>query len=233
VDVLEITIVALVCFVPPIIGSIYQVKSPDAGKPLENCSQIFIKFSYDLAKIFLLIYIALNQYGSLSAVGIGYTGPGGGECGVVDIALILILIYGYLLKRLKKIEVVNLKVRTSFEYRTFSQRFYYYISLVVSVIAEEMLYRGYLVLLLGNLTGQVFLFAVISIVLSVIVHLYQGLWAIPFHIIMASSLVAISIIGGSIYFSFAFHMFWNTISIIKIWIAQDRKSKAATESNQE
>ncbi len=64
-------------------------------------------------------------------------------------------------------------------------------SAVLGPIHEEIVYRGFLVYFLGNLTGHPTLAILVGLVLCITVHLYQGFWAIPYHVLFYATVVTI------------------------------------------
>lgn len=62
---------------------------------------------------------------------------------------------------------------------------------ILGPIHEEIVYRGFFVFFLGQLTGYPTLSIAFGLILCVTVHLYQGYWAIPSHALFFAIAVAI------------------------------------------
>ena len=77
-------------------------------------------------------------------------------------------------KREQKIDLAEPAMKVFAVQRSTWERIVFLPILFLGVIGEELLYRGYLVLILGNETGFMALWVLLSIVLSVVAHLYQG-----------------------------------------------------------
>lgn len=62
---------------------------------------------------------------------------------------------------------------------------------VLGPIHEEIVYRGFFVYMLGNLSGYPALGVLVGLVLCITVHLYQGYWGIPYHVLFFAAVVVI------------------------------------------
>jgi membrane protease YdiL (CAAX protease family) len=69
------------------------------------------------------------------------------------------------------------------------------LTLWLGVIAEDLVFRGYLVLGLGARTGSYFPWMVLSIILSIAAHLYQG---VSWKLMLGQGLFALIFTGVSL-----------------------------------
>jgi len=107
--------------------------------------------------------------------------------------------------------------------RTKLERFVSALIMPLSIISEEILYRGYLVLYLGNIYNAFLLFGFSSIILSVLSHLYQGKGRIISNLIFASAMVFITIITGKILLAITVHLLNNYLVMFTRWRISNKK----------
>ncbi len=107
--------------------------------------------------------------------------------------------------------------------RTRLERFVSALIMPLSIISEEILYRGYLVLYLGNIYNAFLLFGFSSIILSVLSHLYQGKGRIISNLIFASAMVFITIITGKILLAITVHLLNNYLVMFTRWRISNKK----------
>ncbi|MCJ7715365.1 MAG: CPBP family intramembrane metalloprotease [Anaerolineales bacterium] len=92
----------------------------------------------------------------------------------------------------------------------------------LSSMSEEFLYRGYIVLFLGYFYDLLYIFGAISIVLSVMIHIYQGRDKIIFHSLFALLFVGVTILSRNIFIATTIHIFNNLYTQISIWKIADK-----------
>jgi len=86
---------------------------------------------------------------------------------------------------------------------------------IVCPIHEELVYRGFLVYMLANLTQLPWLAILFGLVLCLIVHLYQGWWAIPAHILFYATFVALLFSPAGLLAGISMHVANNTDTWIR------------------
>lgn len=88
-----------------------------------------------------------------------------------------------------------------------------------STIAEDLIYRGYLILLLGKLTNTFLPWALISIFIMVLLHIYQGRTTrrIIYHILLAGFFAVLTITTQNILAPITAHVYHNFIHRVKLW----------------
>ncbi len=119
-------------------------------------------------------------------------------------------------------DIVQLWIKEVSDSNTNIQRIIALIFIFFSIISEELLYRGYVVLYLGYHYGELILFGIISIVLSVISHLYQGKERILYHTLFAVIMVIITIETKNILLTIALHFFLSSLSVLNYWKNSDQ-----------
>jgi len=97
------------------------------------------------------------------------------------------------------------------------QKLLYFIDLWLAVIGEELVYRGYLILLLGSQTGNLYAWMAFSATLSVVVHLYQGrTWRVAIsHMLLACLFIFVAVITNSLFAAIIPHLVYNTVWLIR------------------
>lgn len=94
----------------------------------------------------------------------------------------------------------------------------------IAVVSEEMLFRGFLIIYLGRIYNSMLFFGIISIVLSVTSHLYQGKTLIMNNFVFSIVLVVITIITGKILLATIIHLINNNIVVFSRWRIENKKS---------
>jgi membrane protease YdiL (CAAX protease family) len=96
-----------------------------------------------------------------------------------------------------------------------------YSDLWIAVIGEELVYRGYLVLLMSRQTGALFPWIAFSLALSILVHLYQGrTWKLALgQMLIAALFIFVVVITDSLMAAIIPHLVYNTV-----WLSRALKS---------
>ncbi len=228
--ILEILIVTGIVIVENVLASTTHIRYPKSNS-LDNQPaflKLFRGFVLAFSQICLICYIALNQPKGLAAIGLGQLTESsltsyllGGS--LLSLCFLLLYAVGYRIIHGKKQIDAKFFLHLA-SYRTFWERLGFLVMLLISAIAEELVYRGYLVLLLGERVNAVLICALISVVLSVVGHLYQGRSSIVFHILFAFLAIAVTIWTGSIIMAIAMHIYNNVIMAIGSWSHIDKQA---------
>ena len=104
-------------------------------------------------------------------------------------------------------------IEATLQYRTSWQRIAYLIVLSIGVIAEDLVIRGYLILFLGATIGYKYAWALLSIALSIIIHLYQGREreTVLTHALVATLFAVVSLITWNIFTIMAGHLYFDIV----------------------
>ena len=223
---LEFVTVFLVGILPSAVASIAIFIDPRIIVKQNKYLDLLIQFVKVASIITLLLYISSRHNEGINIV--GFSSNGFNSLGILVMLLGFLLLFSYtsfnahIQKRSGSIPKTNPAATNMMRYKTFSERVLFWISMATGVLAEDMLYRGYLVLGIGVLTGNWVLWVLISICLSIIIHLYQREALIGYHIIIATTFVLVASIMGNIVLVVIFHLLWNTLQVIRIWQKADQ-----------
>lgn len=89
----------------------------------------------------------------------------------------------------------------------------------LGVILEELVYRGFIILVMGSLTGTYLPWIVLSAVLSVLVHLYQGrTWRLIYaYVFLAVVFTVVTMVTKNIFAAIIPHIFYDTVWLLRGW----------------
>ena len=65
------------------------------------------------------------------------------------------------------------------------------------------------------------LWALLSVTLSVVGHLYQGRSRVIYHLLFAAMAVVMTVLTGNILMATAMHLYANLITVLKVWSVTD------------
>lgn len=104
-------------------------------------------------------------------------------------------------------------------YKTGLERLAYMLALLWSVAAEDLVFRGYLVLYLGLRTGAYWPWVLVSISLSVLAHLYQGrsVQLIAGHALIAATMIGLVLWSGNLIALIGAHYLLDGMLIFRRW----------------
>jgi len=224
----ELAAVLLILVLPSVISSLWGLidrnRLMDLPHPLLN---LILAWIQALGTIVLLMYLTGVTVVGLASIGVQGTQPsilGGWDlfvwAGVITVAAQIIrTIQGSAVKPDEKSPVIPWYA-TWFSRFDSGWSFAAYLSIVPwQVVAEELVFRGYLILLWGARTGAYELFAILSIALFVAAHLYQGRrWSdiLP-HLILAIVDSVVTIMYKSVIPAIGMHLLSNLMFYLRYW----------------
>jgi membrane protease YdiL (CAAX protease family) len=189
---------------------------------------------YSLGQIFLVLYIGLQQQIGLVSVGIDLQRMDLLWAGVIY-ACLSILFYRFV------VQPLFLREKRTFEEMgfyddTLSVKSPLQRSLLISyvslaAIAEELIYRGYFILIWGQRINSPILCATISSIIFIILHLYRGKKTIPYYTTITIFLVIPTLYANTILISVGMHIFVNLAATIGIWVREERRLKKESETS--
>jgi membrane protease YdiL (CAAX protease family) len=183
--------------------------------------------------IFFLLYITMHQPERLLSIGIDFTQLENSCFGGLIVLGISVGLYatGHRIVTGKKPEIdySQKHIQTRLSYRKLSLRALYIVNLVLVSIEEEMVFRGYFVLLWGHRTDAVILVALISGTLFIAMHLYHGKKAIAYLIFFTAGVTISTILSDSIMIAVSAHIFHNLISSLGLWHHEAKKRRKELE----
>jgi len=219
--------IILLCLsiIPTLLGNIFRTSRRNIRKQdIDVWEVFFARILQSLTLISILLFFFLRSDEGLSLIGLGIETPGGVSNIILTSAIVFVYFNGIFGLCKKIINKGAPYLRQSYTHLDelmllFSPklRILALLILFLSVICEEILYRGYIVLFLGTRLEQIISFGLISIILSVFGHLYQGKDKIAYHLLIAVLLVSLTIITKSILISITIHLFNNLFAVFALW----------------
>jgi len=226
-------------------GMILALNTSDTSKTQNAFQSAVREWLPAWASITLVALVAFIQPEGLNAIGINpdlktanFSAAVEGFCWFAGVLILFYFIYRIVLGKKnpnefdvrlsERPEVVGVSaIRGSLE------RFVYLSILPVGVIAEEFVYRGYLVLLWGERSGNMLLWGALSVVFSIIVHLYQGinLRNLLIHLVLAASLTAVTILTNNLMAAITGHLFNNLAFTLNTWRLADHQGLVPAEKS--
>jgi membrane protease YdiL (CAAX protease family) len=233
----ELILVAAVAILPSAAGSLFSVLHPEAARRRLEATDPFqislMRFVQSIGGIAAVLLVALGQPEGLASIGIRLGQPVvltdallTSLLIVVSILVAVLVVRLLLGPRLKRDETSPHGRLLEFAFhKTRWDRMLYATVMPFSAVAEEMTYRGYLVLLFADRTGNLVPWILLSIGLTITIHLYQGIRVplILFHTVYAALMIWLTLYSGGIEGPILIHATWNTVNFIRTWQAADRE----------
>ena len=236
---LELMAVLFVVVLPGVLGCILIIKS----KPDELSKDIYAGLSaallYGVGTIFLMLYIAMGQEQKLLSIGIDLERHPGIFPEIIFGVFIgsIFLLISFLISRkiLKKREFERSpkQVQTILACKTPHQRALLIARVLLAAIDEELVYRGYFVLLWGRRTDSIIACAIVSGLIFVAVHLYAGKKLIVYYVFVTLLLTASAILSRGIMIPIGIHIYLNLSSTIGTWSASEKEELTEQEASKE
>lgn len=232
--ILEFVSIIFVSVIPQLASGFVAASRPDSirsSTPLE----ILIRYwTGSVSAIVVVLLVAVGQPNGTASVGIvtpstplAASNANAILVGIISVVLMILATYvAHGLSRLlgrsvpdEPFNVSNPWVVMLLRYQEFWGRFAHVTVVPLTVIAEEMVYRGYLVLFLGSQTRAFIPWIILSIALSVLVHLYQGRNAksLALHALYAALFIALVLLTNNILTPIVAHVYFNMISASQTW----------------
>lgn len=244
IDIVETLVVVSVGILPWISATVYRLKYPSQDFSYPMPVQLAVQFTQSIMVILVLLYVALNQPLGLVSIGLSFSSFDVEDIGLINsiTAFVMgsIIIYSFIMlpfslyatfiHKIMKKETDLSKIPTEVfskysKYRSFWSRIVFLIQLLLNVAAEELLFRGYFVILLGEKTGAVFLCTLISIALFVMAHLHYGRSRIFFYFWYGIALSWLTLSTGNIVWAISVHWCGNFFYVLKIWKSASKESR--------
>lgn len=181
--------------------------------------------------ILLILYIALHQESGLLSIGVDADEPEFLLAGVVLIS-IFFLLYVFIEKCIFKVKESTLKKdfeKEVLSYKSLWQKILLFVSVSLAAVSEELIFRGYFILIWGQRTGYPILYAVLSGIIFIVLHLHRGRKAIPYYTAATVFLVVPTLFTGTIMISLGMHLYLNVLATLGVWIrnrGEIKKQKA-------
>lgn len=233
--VLETLVVVSIGVAPAILASVIERKHPTTRSQLCPTVRTASLFAYSVAVISVLLYIALNQPSRLMSIGIRWSPFTDANTGILNevIAIVLIgpVMYGLVMLPFALVsmfahKILKREVHPEYEdrtkayfsiYRTPRERLILLLALLPAAMAEELVFRGYLVVLLGEKTGALALCVAISAILFAASHLHFGRASMPVYLWIALGLTWLTLPPQDLVLAISAHWSANVIAALKTW----------------
>lgn len=231
----------VICFgVIPGLLSQFAVKKPEVDKFKPHwITGLWLNIFHELAIILLILFISMKQSGGLDAVGLEVYStdhPFEQIVGAVFLIGIVALICTMLreLFGLKKPGEDNERPdwAGALYCKTVPAKILFLAYMLSAVVAEEMVFRGYFILLWGRRTGHIVPCAIISAVLFSFLHLYQGRKNILDHILFPVAFSVTAAVSGNIVITIYMHLWLNLIVTAKLWYREYKEKKSSATDAQ-
>ncbi len=230
--VLELLTVIFFAILPTKISLFLLLKKEQ--RVIENVSiSLLMAVIYQLGSIFLILYIGLHQKTHFSSVGLDFTNPDkiinvffaiGVFLGVYALAARFITGKKQEIDRTSYHAMLADAAKTPFQKTLFSLNF------VFAAISEELVYRGYFILLWVQRTGIIIPWAILSACLFIVGHLHYKKRDFIFVIFFTIAVTAVVIAADNIVGAIAYHGLVNFIVSMKLLKLLTSKKEKATEN---
>ena len=226
---LELSVVLLLTVTPALVGCFSKKEFLHETK--SHTSTLLINVYYSAGLILLLLYIGLQQQTELISIGIDIEKTDFLVTGIL-LASIFVLLYAGINNIIKKLFLKN---KGKSEENKWEQNFrsvqgplnrsllLAFVSL--AAISEELIYRGYFILIWGQRTNHPTICAAISGIIFIILHLNRGKKFIPYYVAITVFLTIPTLYANNILISIGMHVYINLLATAAIWIRKRKKLK--------
>jgi membrane protease YdiL (CAAX protease family) len=239
---LEFSVVFTVAILPQVLIAFYPDEIRDLLSKLPGNWRFLSTLPSRIGAILLILYISATRSDEFHSIGLNLQDATSSLAllgtGLLTGYLLLIFVFSSLRSKKVKGEITNMQQRTLTILRYsnttgFWQRLFYFIDLWLAVIGEELVYRGYLILLLGRQTGNLIPWMTFSVTLSIVVHLYQGrTWRLAIsHMIFASLFIFAAVVTNSLFAALIPHLAYNTVWLIRALRHTSKKVVTQVDDN--
>jgi membrane protease YdiL (CAAX protease family) len=223
---LEFSVVFTVAILPQVLTSFYPDEMRGLLNKLPGNWKYLSTLPNRIGVILLVLYISSSRLDGFRFIGLNLSEALSPTAllvtGLLTGYLLLIFVFSRLRSNKVKDETINMQQRTLAALRYsdttgFWKKLFAFADLWLAVIGEELVYRGYLILLLGRQTGNLIPWIAFSVALSIVIHLYQGrTWRLAAgHMILASLFIFVAVITNSLFAAIIPHLVYNTTWLIR------------------
>ena len=226
IPILEFISVLTLAVLPQVLVSFYPDEMRHLLGKLPGNWRLLSTLPSRIGVILLVLYISASRLDEFHSIGLNFREARSPitllAAGFLTVYLLLIFIFSNLRSKKVKEEITNIQQRTLaiLQYSNsagFWQRLFYFVDLWLAVIGEELVYRGYLILLLGRQTGSFTPWIIFSIALSIVIHLYQGrTWRLALgQMILAILFILAVMVTKSLFAALIPHLVYNTVWLMR------------------
>ncbi|MHC4791586.1 MAG: CPBP family intramembrane glutamic endopeptidase [Planctomycetota bacterium] len=229
----ELLAVFFIAILPALLACIYISKSK-----AEKFEKVFtvgslIHFLSSLGNVFLMVYIAMNQQAKLLSLGLDFEKISRLFIGVVIFSVFCLIYTGVyrLIFGKKPLDRSNKLIQRILAAKTLLQKTIQITVYLIPAISEELVFRGYLILLWGQRTDSIIICAVVSCLIFITLHLYQGKEKIIYYILLSTLLTVSAVLSQGIWIPLGIHLYCNFCSILGVWITDAKERKKTQTKN--
>lgn len=226
VQYLELMALIFIGVLPRIIFAIKTLKySASISAEPTAFMDLAKRFNPAMGVIILLLYIAQNQPNGLEALGLSAGKKGFTFLFFSGLILFILFITLYnLISKLIKTKkdtstpqhILDLNISILSPYKTNTQRFAFFMTSLLMVIAEVMLQHGYLLLFWGSRSEAILLWALIVIGIYLSARLYEARASLIFQALFVTITVGLTISTGNIIMALVIHIIYSSLTMIAI-----------------
>ena len=229
-SIIEFGAIFAVGVINHMIGAFFYSKRSDYQKSFTTTENLLRYWAGSISGIFVVLLVAINSPDGLASVGIIKNSSNDKNpffIGIMSISVFILFLVGtqrlinYFRKTTpeNKIDLSNPAVNGLFQYQSKLEKLAYLTVLPFIVISEDLIYRGYLVLMLGNKTHTYLPWIILSVVLSVIIHLYQGrnITTVLYQAAFALLFIGLTIWTGNILTPIVAHLYYDILWTLGVW----------------
>jgi membrane protease YdiL (CAAX protease family) len=235
--ILEFFTVFILAILPQALISFYPDEMREALGKLPGNWRFISTLPSRIGVILLMVFIASSRWDEFYSIGLNPHQAASSMtlicAGLLTGYLLLIFLVSNWRSKKVKNQITDVQQRTLAGLRYspaagFWQRLFYFVDLWLAVIGEELVYRGYLVLLLSRDTGSLLPWMILSLTLSMVVHLYQGrTWRLALsQLVFASLFMFAAVITRSLVAAIIPHLIYNTVWLIRALRNMSRQEAA-------
>lgn len=182
--------------------------------------------------ICLILYIGARQENGLKAIGIHLDQSYLTLFGIYAYSLLVLVVYLVSRKSTQIAKgiapLTDAKVMRSF--LTTPQKLFHVTCMALCAVEEELVFRGYLILLWGKRTNMIIPIAVVSSILFILSHRHHFenknhlYWTILFTFVVTLS----TLLFNNIMLALGMHIFGNILMTVKVWTLERRLASQET-----
>lgn len=222
---LELLAVLCTAVIPSLVAALFWKHLRNDHPGARHGLKTTLRITQSVGALALVSYIALQNPDGLKSIGFDLARHDDIQGGIVVFSLFLLsyaLGYRLIMRKKREPDYSQPWIKELLSARTPAQRLSRLISLILSSVAEEFVFRGYLLFLWGKRLDAIIPCAVASSIIFAAIHLYQGRKVIVYHLLVASVLAATTVVSGGIMLAIGAHVYCNLLVQIKLWILDAR-----------
>jgi membrane protease YdiL (CAAX protease family) len=240
-SVLEFFAVFTIAILPQILSSVFSVSNKEFLKRFTGRQRILVNLSSFSGMILLAAYVAMSHPEGWAYIGLRFNEESLPRIIIVTSAATFYLLLIFIIAKFrsqKERQKIEQRKNDIFEagrwtdLKSFWERAAYLPTLWIGILAEDLIFRGYLIFGLRAQTGLLLPWIILSVSFSILVHLYQGTgWRILLgQGIFAIIFITVSLLAQNIIAAIIPHLVYDTIWMLQGWANMPKKEPQPNES---